>query len=749
MAADDIRRLGSDLAEAAGANAADVIAKADALAAAAGPAWLDAWNAWKASRESVDDLERYLTKGLPSLPGLEVLARRVVWDDANELAEGLSGSLEIGPLKLSLASGSLVVSPPPEAGLGPQVIGPLRPDRIAATLSPPFGAGAGALPGGGAIVRLAGGAGFGGTLQVPLGPLAIDAAAILEREASGAATFLAVLGIGFTPPIQLSFGFSLDRVGGIVGVNRTVDTQALADAVRSGKAGDALFAARPPASPGAVIDDLRHMFPARAGHFVIGPTAKLSWLSFGSEGSFVSLDLGVAVEVPNGTVAIVGVAQMQIPKLPEILHLRLDVIGIIDTHDRTASIDASLVDSHVLSIFEVHGDGALRLNYGSQGYMVVSVGGFYPGFDPAPARLPALRRIGMSPDFPVPIPGLSLSAEGYFAFTTNTIQLGGRLDARFGAGITAHGFISVDALVQFRPFFFKAEIAAGFEVRVFGMTFAGVRLDGAISGPNPFTIRGKVTIETFLHDFSWDKTFTIGSGPSDTASGIGLLAALEQELRNRANLRVANDRDASVVLKPRATAAGVVALPPIGALLWAQRRAPLNLKLDRVDGQPLATSAGAKLIDVASAVRDQFAPGTFCNLTQAEALHRPTFDIKDSGGLLKTPAAVAPPAKQDDRTVRLHVILGADPMQIFDEAVPRIDLTNVAGIVHASRRPPELSNAAALVNAQRENWSVVGPGLAATTFDSATAAYQSARDTPGAIAVAELDASRPVDLAGV
>ena len=38
----------------------------------------------------------------------------------------------------------------------------------------------------------------------------------------------AVMGVSFTPPIQLSFGFSLDRVGGIIGAGRTVDTDALA-----------------------------------------------------------------------------------------------------------------------------------------------------------------------------------------------------------------------------------------------------------------------------------------------------------------------------------------------------------------------------------------------------------------------------------------------------------------------------------------------------------------------------------------
>ena len=66
-------------------------------------------------------------------------------------------------------------------------------------------------------------------------------------------SFLAIMGAQFLPPIQLSFGFSLDRVGGIVGVNRRADTEALRAAQRTGTAGDVLFAIRPPANALALV----------------------------------------------------------------------------------------------------------------------------------------------------------------------------------------------------------------------------------------------------------------------------------------------------------------------------------------------------------------------------------------------------------------------------------------------------------------------------------------------------------------
>ena len=82
------------------------------------------------------------------------------------------------------------------------------------------------MPGGGSIVRLPAGDGYGGTLELPLGP-SRSAPPRSSAMIDGQPSFLAILGITFLPPVQLSFGFSLDRVGGIVGVHRRADTDAL------------------------------------------------------------------------------------------------------------------------------------------------------------------------------------------------------------------------------------------------------------------------------------------------------------------------------------------------------------------------------------------------------------------------------------------------------------------------------------------------------------------------------------------
>ena len=90
--------------------------------------------------------------------------------------------------------------------------------------------------------------------------------------------------------------------------------------------------------------------------------------------------------------------------------------------------------------------------------MVLTLGGFYPGFRPEPSTLPPLKRIALALRSPLPLP-LTLRAEAYFAVTSNTLQLGVHIDASFNAGLSAVGSFGLDALIQFRPFHFHADFA--------------------------------------------------------------------------------------------------------------------------------------------------------------------------------------------------------------------------------------------------------------------------------------------------
>lgn len=706
--------------------------------------WDVARTAWENARGAIaKDLPRALLGPLAGVPGLAELAANLSDVERN----GIHGAVQLGPVGLDVASATLVVQPPRLAGAAPGIlvdappllVGPFPVGQIAAALTSPFGGGKG-LPGGGALVGLPAGA-YGGTLQLPFGPVQISAAAVLAAQ-GGQPSFLAVLGAAFTPPIQLSFGFSLDKVGGIVGVNRRADSDALSGAVRSGAGGDALFAVRPPASPLALASTIDRLFPANPGTHLVGPSMRLAWLSAGAKGHLLGLDVAVVVQLPTGKVVIVGVAQAAIPGLPQVLNLRLDLLGVIDPPEQRVSIDASLVDSHVLGIFEIHGDAAMRFCWGPTGYAVVTVGGFYPGFNPEPARLPALRRAGLSVDNPVRI--IDIRAEGYFAITSNTLQFGGRLEIGFDkGGLEAHGFVGVDALVQFRPFRFTARISAGFRVSVAGRCFASVGLDGSISGPGPLVVDGSLSIRVFLFKISWHETFTLGSGPGDSLpSPPNLLDVVRDELNDPANIRAGQISDSEVVLRPRPGRATVAAVPPTGSLQAAQRRVPLGLLVERVDGRPLDAPRGVVIATPGGVVTDRFSPGGYVNLTDSEALHRPPFDVLPCGRELSPadPPLSGFPSELDDRKITQIVLRYRVPIASF---AGRLDVAQIAALTEAAGTSPALSDTTPLVTALTEEWSAGG-----TAFGNATAAHQHARHK-GGVALAAADAAVPIALAGV
>ena len=183
-----------------------------------------------------------------------------------------------------------------------------------------------------------------------------------------------------------------------------------------------------------------------------------------------------------------------------------------------------------------------------------------------------------------------MRAEGYLAVTSNTVQLGGYLEAGIDAGgCGAHGFLSVDAIVQFTPFHMHADVSAGFEVEVFGLTFGGIRLDGTVDGPGPVTIPGRLTVETFLHDFPFDETFTFGSENSPPA--VPPLVRRSCSPRGGPPRRPAavGGPDPDVVAAPLPVPPARPGPTPGRRRLAAEAR-PLTIPIDRLDGAPLGAT---------------------------------------------------------------------------------------------------------------------------------------------------------------
>lgn len=674
------------------------------------------------------ELARTLLGGLPELPAVRDVLSTADW----LTPDGIDAHASLGPLTLRVGFGSVVV--PADAllqggpvALAPLALGPSRIDRVGATLAGPF-------PGDGALRVLDDG--FSGALRMPLGPVTVDALASLRRTPSGGPSFLGVLGVGFTPSIQLSFGFALDRVGGVIGVERRLDLDALSRGIRTGSATEALFG-----SPGGDVTRrlvaVEALFPPQSGSHVVGPMFGLAWLSAGAGLSLVHADVAVLVQLGGPvTIAVVGKGRLE---LSELLRIQVDLAGSVDGARGRVAVDVSIVEARVLGAFRLTGDAAFRLATGAGGGVVFSAGGFYPGFDPKPVEVGPLRRLSFGTD--IPTPGLDIRVEGYFAATSNTMQLGGRLDLVFDAElVVARGGIEMDALVQLRPFHFHANVSGEVAVELLGETFCGVHVDAGVDGPGPMSVNARLTIETFLKDIPWNETFTFGGGTADRAGrATSLLAVIAEAARTAPLLHTSAADDHEVVLRPRPPTGPEVVLFPRGELTWIQRVSPLNIRCDRLQSEPLMPAGQevrASVLAPAKWAADQkepFAPGSFLNLPENLALHVPAFDPQIAGLRIGfDPETVAPVPQPPAVDV---VIIRPDAPQLTGRVASPLVIGWSRALADVGLAAPRVWTETPAVTVQAETWRTAD----GAPHDAASVAWQHARHLSGGVPIHAAD----------
>lgn len=187
-------------------------------------------------------------------------------------------------------------------------------------------------------------------------------------------------------------------------------------------------------------------------------------------------------------------------------------------------------------------------------------------------------------------------------------------------------------------------------------------------------------------------------------------------------------------------------LSPLGGLRWTQKKAPLRTTLERFGGSPLTTTQRIELtVDrPTTATDDWFAPGSFVELTQSEALNRPSFERLTAGADIGF-GGLTGDGNPITHEADVDVIKLPEPEPIslaFLVALPGIVVAN------ASRRDAAAAAAhvAPIIGVSQETMSVVeSSGATVHTGLSATEAHQRARHN-GGVAVTDVDV---VDLVGV
>ena len=471
-------------------------------------------------------------------------------------------------------------------------------------------------------------------------------------------SLLLILTADFGSGIQLGFGFTLLAVGGIVGLNRTMNLQALMDGVRTDAIESIMFPQDVIANAPKIISDLRNIFPPQQGTFLIGPMAKLGW----GTPTLISVALGIIIEIP-GDIAILGVLKVAVPaeQLALIL-LQVNFAGAIEFDKQRLYFFAALFESRIVFL-TIDGEMGLLVAFGGDANFVVSVGGFHPQFTPPPLPFPSPKRISLSL---LNTPVSRLTIQGYFAVTSNTVQFGARVDLFFGLDIlNVQGNLAFDALFQFSPFKFIIQISASFSVNVFGFGLFSVGVSGLLEGPEPYHVKGHGSISILFWDIGVDFETTWGDSRDTSLPPIPVMPVLETELNKSDNWRALLPANLNLLvsLRKMQQAEADLILHPVGVLHISQRALPLEITLDKVGNQTpsdvnnlsvAVTSGGLKKQDDAF---EQFAPAQFQNFSDSDKLSKPAFAPEKSGLDLSADGADLRSSEMAKRVVRYDEIL--------------------------------------------------------------------------------------------
>ena len=548
--------------------------------------------------------------------------------------------------------------------------GLLGPVDVGLAFVPPTGIGivvdAGPVSGGGFISFDPANHRYFGALELSIYSVSVKAFGIIDTQlpTGPGFSFLIIISAEFTP-IQLGFGFTLLGVGGLAGINRTVDSDGLLAAIKKGDLDNVLFPTDVIDNAPAILHDLETIFPPVDGHFLFGPMAKIGW----GTPTLVDGELGLILELPGPRLTVLGTVHAALPTADEaVVELNLDVGGVLDFPKKSFSLDASLHDSRV-GDFPVSGDMSMRLTWGQDSNFALSVGGFNPHYNP-PASFPKLN--------PVTVDlgengNPSINLHGYMALTSNTAQVGAMLEARVSkGGADLYGFIGFDALFIFSPFSFTADIEGGVKVNFHGAGFS-LHFHGTISGPSPWHLDGQVCVSILWWDACVGFSVTMGgeskpslpgldpwTGSAIKADGTQDVPGLQPALQNQANWG-GNPPPGSfqvVTLLAPAKESDPPPVDPLGSATVQQKAAPLDVAISSFAGtkpsvsrtfdiktvtigQTVAgTPAVATTVSEPTRVSDLFAPAQFQAMKDADKLSSPSF-IPMHGGFTISSSALS------------------------------------------------------------------------------------------------------------
>lgn len=296
-------------------------------------------------------------------------------------------------------------------------------------------------------------------------------------------SLVALISTSFSPGIPLGMGFSLNGVGGCLGLNRMYDADAVSGGVRSGVFGSVFFVDNVMNHLTEMKTAVKQFFPEKKKQFFLGVLCKICFEPV------VTCEFGLLIQAPNPmSIGIVGALKVRVGDT-NLIKINVYFFGEID-FDKGLRFDASIVDSEIVGL-KLEGDMAFRLFWGGpyKGFGL-SIGGFHPAYKPEEGLkfAPNMRRLSLSLNYDI----VKIKLETYLAVTSNSFQIGAHLDLQVGwKKFGLIGYAGFDALFVFKPFRFSFALEAGVAVMVGSAKLFSVDLALSVEGPAKWRVKGK------------------------------------------------------------------------------------------------------------------------------------------------------------------------------------------------------------------------------------------------------------------
>ncbi|MBX3252642.1 MAG: hypothetical protein KF862_00770 [Chitinophagaceae bacterium] len=522
--------------------------------------------------------------------------------------------------------------------------GNIGPANLDFAFKPPTGIGlsidAGVVKGGGYILFDDVNKQYAGALELSImDSFQVAAICVITTrmpDGSDGFSLLIIISVTFSPGISLSMGFFLSGLGGMLGINRTINVDAMREGVKNNAIDHILFPEDVVANITTIIQQISTIFPPKKDQFMIGLMARITW----GVPALITIDFGLIIEFTSPTrIAILGVVKIALPtEEAAILQLQVNFVGIIDFEKGMLSFDASLYNSRILT-FTLEGDMALRLGWGQTKGFLLSVGGFHPQFKPpSELKVPSMKRLTLT--ILADNPRLILTC--YFAVTSNTVQFGAKIDFRFAVSeFKVVGYLYFDALFQFSPFRFIVGVGAGLEVKIGNCTLFGITLEFELAGPTPWNAKGTASFSILFFTIKVHFDEEWGDKSSIEYPKIAVLPKAMEALQLDANWTTELPANRSTLVGVRDIPAepGSIVLQPFGSFRVSQTVVPVGQVLDKF-GENIP--ADIKKIDIArvkignSIVSNEypveaFAPAMFKKLDNKQKLSAPSYENMKSG----------------------------------------------------------------------------------------------------------------------